>query len=308
MRQNSSSNDAGLTVQIRDVASGFPGPNVLATAAVLAADVPGITTQGGWVAVPFAAPASVNANTQYSIVVYTGEDSQYGWYGSTANPYSGGSGALTPSSPPSLPWTGDPTDDHAFKTYVTTEPPTEQCNGQDATIVGTAGEDELEGTSGTDVIVGLGGDEEIEGEGGNDVICGGDGRDDISGDSGHDTLNGEGNSDDLEGNTGNDTLNGGLGSDGLSGGKDDDALNGDAGNDELYGHTSTDILKGGTGDDRLDGSSGGDTLDGEDGADKLFGGDNNDNLTGGAGSPDSCEGGSGTDSGGSGCETKKSIP
>jgi hypothetical protein len=40
----------------------------------------------------------------------------------------------------------------------------------------------------------------------------------------------------------------------------------------------------------------------------LSGGSDKDKLAGNAGSPDSCEGGSGTDSAGTGCETSKSIP
>ncbi|MEA2491311.1 MAG: hypothetical protein QOH21_3103 [Acidobacteriota bacterium] len=45
-----------------------------------------------------------------------------------------------------------------------------------------------------------------------------------------------------------------------------------------------------------------------DNADKLSGGSDKDTLIGGTGSPDTCDGGSGTDSGGSGCETKISLP
>ena len=51
------------------------------------------------------------------------------------------------------------------------------CNGLEATMVGTEGNDVLRATSGDDVIAGLGGDDTIVGKNGNDVMCGGDGND-----------------------------------------------------------------------------------------------------------------------------------
>ena len=137
---------------------------------------------------------------------------------------------------------------------ATPVPTSEECDGLPATIVGTAGDDEIPGTSGDDVIAGLGGDDEITGNGGHDVICGGEGKDKLTGNAGNDTING------------------------------------DAGNDHIVG------------------SSGNDTLRGEEGADKLSGGEGDDGLSGGDGAPDTCDGGKGTDNGGSGCEKVKSIP
>lgn len=129
-----------------------------------------------------------------------------------------------------------------------------QCAGQEVTILGTAGDDVLTGTSGADVIAGLGGNDRVNGRSGNDVICGGDGEDRLDGGSDHDTVHGM------------------------------------------------------DGDDTLSGGSGKDTLDGGDGADRVGGGSGKDHLTGGSGSPDVCDGGSGKDAGGTGCETSKSIP
>lgn len=78
------------------------------------------------------------------------------------------------------------------------------CLDRNATIVGTASGEKLEGTSGPDVIAGRGGADEIEGKGGADVICGGDGADTIEGDGGNDTLFGGAGNDKLEGKTGDD--------------------------------------------------------------------------------------------------------
>src|SRR6266571_2119516 len=54
------------------------------------------------------------------------------------------------------------------------------CFGQAATIVGTPGDDTLDGTDGPDVMVGLGGNDTLNGMGGADVICGGLGDDKIN--------------------------------------------------------------------------------------------------------------------------------
>jgi hypothetical protein len=78
------------------------------------------------------------------------------------------------------------------------------CGGRAATIVGTAGPDELTGTAGSDVMVGRAGADDIEGRGGKDVICGSRGDDR------------------LEGNRGNDRLYGGRGFDKAKGGRGSD--------------------------------------------------------------------------------------
>ena len=75
------------------------------------------------------------------------------------------------------------------------------CNGLDATIIGTAGDDELRGTSGDDVILGLGGNDRILGGDGNDTICGGDGDDDLYGESGDDNLIGDAGNDVMTGDS-----------------------------------------------------------------------------------------------------------
>jgi Ca2+-binding RTX toxin-like protein len=88
-----------------------------------------------------------------------------------------------------------------------------RCRGVRATIVGTAGNDDIEGTSRRDVIQGRGGHDEIEGHRGNDLICGGAGRDDLEGNRGDDRLFGNRGNDELEGGRGGDLLNGGRGFD-----------------------------------------------------------------------------------------------
>ena len=262
-----------LSVEIRNVVSGLPGPTVLASATVPAANVPsGGLIAYSWVSVTFTSPPQVDAGSQYAIVAHTNgsDQSGHGWVGSTAS-YSGGTKVVSNSSPPST-WTQGSEyffSDFGFRTYVTEGV---LCNGLEPTITGTSGNDVLTGTVGVDVIAGLGGNDTINGNSGNDVICGGDGTD---------------------------KLNGGSGKDHLTGGN---------GNDTLKGGSNNDTIDGGAGNDTIAGDSGNDTLDGGDDTDKLSGGSGNDHLTGGNGSPDRCDGGSGKDSGGIGCETQKSIP
>ncbi len=100
------------------------------------------------------------------------------------------------------------------------------CNGYQATIVGTNGSNDIEGTSGRDVIVALGGHDEIDGNGGNDVICAGAGNDEVDGGSGNDWIDGGSGHDDLEGSSGRDTIKGGSGN---------DHVEGESGRDKVYG-------------------------------------------------------------------------
>jgi hypothetical protein len=122
------------------------------------------------------------------------------------------------------------------------------------------------------------------------------------------TIVGTEGSNELVGTSGNDVIAGLGGNDTITGGGGNDVICGGDGNDKLTGSSGSDTLNGDAGNDRLTGSAGNDTLNGGDGADKLTGSEGNDALTGGAGSPDSCDGGKGTDGGGSGCEKTKSIP
>jgi Ca2+-binding RTX toxin-like protein len=137
-----------------------------------------------------------------------------------------------------------------------------QCDGRDATIVGTEGPDHLTGGPGEDVIVALGGNDTIDNVGGNDVVCG---------DAGDDVITGHGGS--LHGGPGNDEMHESL--------KAHFAyLYGDAGEDRLvcaYGCTEN----GGSGKDRLVGGPvghRGNTLDGGSGTDVVLGGKRDDTI------------------------------
>jgi hypothetical protein len=111
---------APLTVEIRDVSGGSPGSMVLASQSVLGSSVP---VSPAFVSIHFATPAPVVAGTQYAIVAYSSTISTngYGWAYSPngANPYAGGEGFYTATSPPSGAWTPlFGMADLAFKTYV----------------------------------------------------------------------------------------------------------------------------------------------------------------------------------------------
>jgi predicted extracellular nuclease len=169
-----------------------------------------------------------------------------------------------------------------------------RCNGLIATIVGTSGDDVLNGTNGPDVIAGLGGNDIINGGNGNDVICGFAGDDTLNGGNGNDTLLGSYGNDVLDGGNGNDTLTGGDGIDTLRGQNGNDVLDGGSENDTLTGHNGDDTLTGAGGNDSLTGGNGNDALDGGDDNDTLVGNNGTDTLTGGTGA-DSFSGGNGSD-------------
>ncbi len=158
------------------------------------------------------------------------------------------------------------------------------CEGEVATLVGTAGPDVLTGTTGPDVIVGRGGDDVISGGDGEDLVCAGDGDDAVLAGAGNDAVYGGEGADRLQGMSGDDLLDGGPGDDTLNGHDGNDLLLGGDGEDGLYGGGGDDYLDGGWGDDRLSGYDGADELSGAQGADFLAGGRGDDVLTGGLGS------------------------
>ena len=151
--------------------------------------------------------------------------------------------------------------------------------GLGAPIVGTNSSDNINGTSGNDLIFALGGSDRVDGKGGDDCIIGGNGSDKLIGGNGSDVILGGAASDSIEGNNASDNLYGEGGSDSLDGGDAADNLYGGEGSDSLNGGNAGDMLLGGAGSDSLRGEAGNDTLDGEAGMDSA---------NGGAGGSDAC--------------------
>ena len=157
------------------------------------------------------------------------------------------------------------------------------------TIIGTEGDDVLEGTTGNDVICGMGGDDRIDGKRGNDVIYGGSGNDTLYGRDGNDTIYGGSGDDLILGHRGNDVLYGRLGDDRIyggggddiaAGGKGSDRLHGEADDDTLEGNQGNDVIHGGRGDDIIIGGEGDDTIRGNAGTDTIYLGEGTDTLLG----------------------------
>ena len=130
--------------------------------------------------------------------------------------------------------------------------PPPRCQGEAATIVGTAGGDNLAGTSERDVIWGGGGDDRIYARHGNDLVCAGPGQDNVHAGNGADKIYGEAGDDELDSSTGHDdVVDGGTGDDELIGFSQGALLQGGPGNDKLSGQEEHVVLDGGPDDDKL---------------------------------------------------------
>jgi Ca2+-binding RTX toxin-like protein len=159
-------------------------------------------------------------------------------------------------------------------------------------VVGSNGDDWLEGDENTNVLAGLGGDNIFYGEGGDDLLLGGADDDYLNGGAGADYLYGDAGIDEasyLDSDEGvRVSLLAGTGSGGdaagdtlllvenLGGSFHDDTLTGDHAGNWLFGHLGNDTLVGlggddtlwaGDNDDTLEGGSGRDSIDGDDGVD-----------------------------------------
>jgi Ca2+-binding RTX toxin-like protein len=129
-----------------------------------------------------------------------------------------------------------------------------RCHGRVAEIVGTDGDDVLQGTPDRDVIWGGGGDDTIAGSLGNDLLCGGTGADLVHGGRGNDIADGgAGDRDRVIGDLGDDKVLGGAGD-----------------SDEAAGSLGIDTASGGPGDlDLVHGDYGYDRMDGGPGQDDI---------------------------------------
>lgn len=121
------------------------------------------------------------------------------------------------------------------------------CKGIPATIVGTVADDEIVGTSLTDVVQLRGGNDTFSDLGGNDIICGGPGKDSIGGGDGSDYIQGDGGNDEISGEAGDDRIVGGNGKDAITPGD---------GNDTVRTGKSDDYIAEGAGNDRISGGPG----------------------------------------------------
>jgi uncharacterized repeat protein (TIGR01451 family) len=114
------------------------------------------------------------------------------------------------------------------------------CRGVAATIVGTAGDNNLVGTGGRDIVLARAGDDVILTDGGKDLVCAG---------RGHDIVRSGGRGDRVFGGGGPDKLVGGAGADVLRGNGGRDRLLGGRGPDLMVGGRGFDVCRGGPGDD-----------------------------------------------------------
>ena len=121
-------------------------------------------------------------------------------------------------------------------------------------IVGTDGDNRIEGTGGSDDI--LADPIPADDSGGDDQVWGFAGDDRIYGFGGDNFLDGGPGDDEIQGGRNSDLLRGGPGNDEVRGGEGDDALYGDAGDDRVIGSSGNDLVYGGVGIDQLEGREG----------------------------------------------------
>ena len=124
--------------------------------------------------------------------------------------------------------------------YRLVDPNPALCNGQLATIIGTAGPETIVGTPNDDVIVAHAGNDVIVSLEGSDTVCAGDGSDLVLAGDGVDTV---------FGGAGNDILFGGNDGDRLIGGSGGDRILGQDGDDLIVCGPDTDLADGGPGTD-----------------------------------------------------------
>ncbi|CAN7522564.1 Ig-like domain-containing protein [Rhizobium sp. LjRoot254] len=98
-------------------------------------------------------------------------------------------------------------------------------------------------------IIGSNGNDSIDGDHETNVLEGGRGDDRIRGHNGDDDINGGWDDDIVWGDEGNDVVHGSNGDDEVRGGLGDDTLYGDSGGDELRGEQGNDLIYGGSGID-----------------------------------------------------------
>jgi hypothetical protein len=115
------------------------------------------------------------------------------------------------------------------------EAATRYCDGHEATLVGTRGDDVIIGTNRQDVIVTAGGNDIVFAGGGRDIICTGHGDDVVFGGPGNDVILTHRGDDFVYGGPGRDIILAGKGDDVVEGGPGVTRTRGNAGNDELWG-------------------------------------------------------------------------
>ncbi|MEO8676426.1 MAG: hypothetical protein ABI569_12660, partial [Casimicrobiaceae bacterium] len=117
----------------------------------------------------------------------------------------------------------------------------------------------LQGGNGNDTLSAPYGGASLYGEAGDDTLNGGTGTTYMSGGIGNDTVHGGAGYDFAWGEDGDDNLDGGAGNDQFAGGTGGDLLSGDSGDDVLFGEDGDDTLAGGSGRNYLVGGAGNDT-------------------------------------------------
>ncbi len=153
-------------------------------------------------------------------------------------------------------------------------------------VIGTEGDDNLNGDAGANTVNGLEGDDAIDAGAGDDTVHAGAGDDTVEGGEGADVLNGDAGEDTLQyirstAGVDVDLNTDGSGAQSAAGGQaEGDVI---SGFENVYGSDFDDVLTGNSQDNVLFGYGGVDTIDGGAGDDVVRGGEGADVLIGGSG-------------------------
>ncbi|KKU82614.1 MAG: Peptidase M23, partial [Candidatus Amesbacteria bacterium GW2011_GWC2_47_8] len=115
--QTGDDKSGNITLRVKDVVGGLPGPTVLAETTVDPNTVPNVQ---GDVTFSYSSPATLTAGTQYALVIFrsgTSNTNMYDWYRSTSDTYPGGTPVNSTNS--GSTWTIG-TNDRVFSTYEQT--------------------------------------------------------------------------------------------------------------------------------------------------------------------------------------------
>jgi Ca2+-binding RTX toxin-like protein len=150
-------------------------------------------------------------------------------------------------------------------------------------IIGTNGNETINGTPNNDLILAKNGNDTVNGNGGDDCIDAGEGNDKVTTLDGSDVIYAGGGNNTVNSGGGNNAVSSGNGNDEITTGTGDDVINAGGGNNKVQAGAGTNSVTTANGNDEVTTSSGNDTIDAGGGNNKVNAGDGTNSVTTGNG-------------------------